>query len=54
MDTILVLVMTLGAILFFVWVELNSRRNAREDKQSEAKPSASTSGATESGIDKLA
>ncbi len=44
LDTILILAMTVFAIVCFVWVEINSRRNQRAEEQ--AKEKAATEAAS--------
>ena len=38
LDTFVVLALTLSAVVFFVWIELNSRRNARNAAKNASQP----------------
>lgn len=54
LDTILILAMTVFAILCFVWVEINSRRNMRAEEQAKEKASESSSATAKPVEDGLA
>ena len=53
LDTLLILAMTVFAVVCFVWVEVNSRRNLRAEKQAKEKASGAASGAPEPESDQL-
>jgi hypothetical protein len=55
LDTVLILAMTVFAIVCFVWVEMNSRRNLRAEKQAKEKAAAeSASGVAKPEHERLA
>jgi hypothetical protein len=55
LDTVLILAMTVFAIVCFVWVEINSRRNLRAEKQAKEKAAPEpASGAAKSEPERLA